>query len=238
MERVVEQFHWTATVTQVEPLTAGVRLWRLRATAPMVWKPGQYVTVQIPPSEQRPATTRDYSIASIDHGRGEFELVANLVPDGRGTPYLFALQPGDTITCSGPKGHFVVDDRGLRDYLFVATGTGIVPLRAMIQHLRQQRTTRTIQLYWGLRTPADCYWQNELHIWQAQHPNFSAIVTLSQPTPEWHGTRGYVTEHIARDITTVAGLEAYVCGNAEMIADVKAALKTKGLCPVKTEKFY
>lgn len=234
----MEPASWTATVVQVESLTADVRLWRLRAAVPMAWKPGQYVTVQIPVNAQSPATTRDYSIACVDAGRGAFELVANLVPNGRGTPYLFALQPGDTITCTGPKGHFVIDDRGLRDYLFVATGTGIVPLRAMIQHLLQQQTPRTITLYWGLRTPADCYWRNELQAWQSECQNFSAIVTLSQPTQDWRGAQGYVTEHIARDIATVAGLEAYVCGNAAMIADVKAALKTKGLCPVKMEKFY
>lgn len=230
-----------AELVRVTPLTHDVSefVFRPRTTDGLAFKAGQYVDlVLVEKTPQHPGVTRAYSICSPPESLSEFTLVANLVPGGTGTPFLFGLCPGAHVTMHGPRGHFVVDARGLRDYLFVATGTGIAPLFSMIRHLLAIGITRRMTVIWGLRSQRDLYYQELLQQLAATHAHVSCTTTLSQPDDGWTGVCGRVTAQIECTIQRVANLDAYVCGSQAMIQDVKAALRVKGLCPVHTEKFY
>ena len=76
--------------------------------------------------------TRPYSIASPPSNRCAIELLFNLVPGGPGSTFLFSLQSGDPVSFRGPAGTFVLRDYPDRRLLFVATGTGIAPIRSML----------------------------------------------------------------------------------------------------------
>lgn len=230
-----------AELIQVTPLTHDVRefVFRPAMTHGLHFTAGQSVDIFLAPKPvDHPALTRAYSICSPPEHAHALTVVANLVPGGKGTPYLFAFGVGTTVAMRGPHGHFVVDARGNRDYLFVATGTGIAPLLSMIRHLLTVGTTRRMTLYWGLRGQRDLYYQAVLQALAHAHANFSFVTTLSQPEAGWTGACGRVTSLIERTIGSVATLDVYVCGSQEMIQDVRGVLRTKGLCPVHTEKFY
>lgn len=230
-----------AELVRVRPLTHDVSefVFRPLVADGLAFTAGQYVDLVLAEKTvQHPGVTRAYSICSPPESLPEFTLVANLVPGGTGTPFLFGLRLGAHVTMHGPRGHFVVDTRGLRDYLFVATGTGIAPLLSMIRHLLAIGITRRLTVFWGLRSQRDLYYQEAMQQLAAAHAHVSCTTTLSQPEDGWTGACGRVTAQIERTIQSVTNLDVYVCGSQAMIQDVKATLRVKGLCPVHTEKFY
>jgi CDP-4-dehydro-6-deoxyglucose reductase, E3 len=198
---------------------------------------GQFVSFEIDrPGSQTP-TTRPYSIASPPHEMDRVALVLNRVPEGAGSTYLFGVREGDAMTFKGPVGSFTLHE-SQRNVLFVATGTGIAPIRSMLWSLAARASTRHMTLLWGLRSERDVYYEDELTVLRQQLPNLSATITLSQPTGGWQGPVGRVSPLVTETITTTSNLEVYLCGNGGMIRDVKDIIRRKGLCPIYTEQYY
>jgi NAD(P)H-flavin reductase len=231
---------YSAEVTKVEPLTHDVRAIELRLLEPplIAFKPGQFVSFEVPKEGFPRPVTRPYSIASPPSGSDRILLVLNLVLGGPGSSYLFSLRPGDRTQFTGPAGSFYLREDPTKDLLFVATGTGIAPLRSMILSQLQRASSQTVTLFWGLRTQKDLYWQEELHLLASTHSNFSFVTTLSRPEPGWSGDTGRVTALVERRILAVKNLAAYLCGGNEMIKEVTKIITEKGLCPVYREKYY
>ena len=134
-------------------------------------------------------------------------------------------------------GSFTLHDSE-RDVLFVATGTGIAPLRSMILAQLERGESRSVTLFWGLRSQRDLYLQEELQELARAHPKFSYMTTLSKPEPGWNGATGRVTALIDQRVPSVRNLAVYLCGGNGMIKDVTATLNAKGLCPIYREKYY
>lgn len=231
---------YRARVSRLRDLTHDVRELDLELIEPaeLPFKAGQFISFEIlPPGAARPVT-RPYSIASPPSRTGRLTLLFNRVPGGPGSGFLFGLRPGDEVHFKGPAGHFTLKDDGSRDRLFVATGTGLAPIRSMLLALHERGDSRRATLYWGLRSQRDLYDQKELAALAKEHPGFSAVVTLSRPEPGWTGEVGRVTRLVEERIASVAGLAVYLCGNGAMIKDVTALLNRRGLCPIYREQYY
>ena len=140
-------------------------------------------------------------------------------------------------TFRGPVGTFTLRDSH-RDLLFVATGTGIAPIRSMLWSLADVSSLRAVTLYWGLRSERDLYYQDELARLGERLPNFSFVTTLSRPVGAWRGAVGWVSPLVESQITNVSNLDVFLCGNAAMIRDVRDVLRKRGLCPIHTEQYY
>jgi NAD(P)H-flavin reductase len=228
----------TAAVSQRRNLTHDVREITLELVAPAALRfaPGQFVSFEIERPGRFPAT-RPYSIASSAARTSAIDLLFNHVPGGPGSDYLAGLREGDTTSFRGPVGNFTLRD-GTRDLLFVATGTGIAPLRSMLWSLADTGSSRTVRLFWGLRSERDLYYQDDLEQLRTRLPGFSYVTTLSQPAGDWSGPVGRVTSLVQRELATVENLEAFLCGNAAMLQEIKEILRSKGLCPIHTEQYY
>jgi CDP-4-dehydro-6-deoxyglucose reductase, E3 len=230
---------FTATVSRTRKLTHDVRELELTLVEPasIDFAPGQFVSFEIERPGRRTPATRAYSIASPAHRHNAIELILNYVPGGPGSEYLFGLQEGDCTSFNGPVGSFVLRDSP-RDLLFVATGTGIAPVRSMLSSLAEASSTRAITLLWGLRSERDLYYQDELNRLRERLPGLTFATTLTQPTDGWQGPVGRVTPLVESRIATVANLEVFLCGNGGMIRDVRDVIRHKGLCPIRVEQYY
>ena len=229
-----------ATVCRVRDLTHDVREIELRLKEPpaIAFKAGQFVSFEVGRDALNRTIVRPYSIASPPSQRERVLLLLNLVQGGPGSTYLFSLRVGDETQFKGPTGAFYLRDDPARDILFVATATGIAPLRSMLYALSERGFPRPVTLYWGLRSQRDLYYKDELEALASAHPNFSFITTLSRPEDGWTGERGRVTPLVEARIASVQNLAVYLCGNEGMIKDVTAVLQKKGLCPIYREKYY
>ncbi|MGC3972969.1 MAG: FAD-binding oxidoreductase [Nitrospira sp.] len=231
---------FTAEVSRIHDLTHDVRAIELRLLEPasITFKAGQFVSFEVPKEGQPRPVTRPYSIASPPEQRERILLVLNHVQGGPGSSYLFSLREGDRTSFKGPAGAFYLRDDGTKDLLFVATGTGIAPMRSMILAQLQRQPDRPVTLFWGLRSQRDLYWQDELARLAAAHSRLTVVTTLSRPEPGWDGASGRVTTLVEERISSVRNLAVYLCGGSEMIKDVTARINAKGLCPIYREKYY
>ncbi len=228
-----------AAVSRVSRLTHDVREIELQLLDPaeIRFAPGQFVSFEIQRQGFPVPITRPYSIASPPSSSSSIQLLLNLVPGGTGSEYLFGLHDGDTTTFRGPAGSFTLRD-SRRDLLFVATGTGIAPLRSMLWSLADAASPRAITLFWGVRSERDLYYQDELARLRDRLPRLAATTTLSRPGEKWRGAAGWVSRHVEAAVTDVSNLEVFLCGNGAMIRDVREILRRKGLCPIYTEQYY
>lgn len=199
---------------------------------------GQYVSLQVSDKGER----RSYSICStpdIQHG---FELLVDIAPNGLGVQFLENLQFGQTVKVLAPMGMFVTpDDPSEEQLVYIATGSGIAPMRSMIlDQLRNKQDKRPIVLNWGVRHVRELFWLEDFQAIQEAFPNFTFHPVVSRPeTDKWTLCSGRVTDCLkVHDFMPKAGY--YLCGNAHMIADVMAFLSEKGIAEshIHHEKFF
>lgn len=170
--------------------------------------------------------TRPYSIASLPDGN-RFELCLNLVQEGIFSPFLFDMKPGDSVEMSAPLGFFVVRNP-TKEALFVATGTGIAPFRAMVPDYLSHPQAAQLTLLFGLRHENSIYYRDEFEEFALGHANFHFWPTLSRPEPSWKGRTGHVQVHLLEAIGDRRDMDVYICGLKAMVDDVRAILKGLG----------
>ncbi len=214
--------------------------------------PGQFVSA-VAEDENGKQQTRAYSIASAPRGNC-FELCVNRVEEGFFSNHLADLPDlpiGATIQIHGPHGNFTLREP-ITDSIFVATGTGIAPMRAYTQCLfpedgEDRSQGKEIWLVYGTRYESDTYYREEFEALARRKPNFHYSATLSRAQECWTGLRGYVQEHVARIVEEraarlglklpqppvdpalpPAGLSfdiyAYICGLNNMVSSIRETL--------------
>jgi ferredoxin-NADP reductase len=104
---------------------------RLPAGRELAFRPGQFVSCQLPVGGE--TLTRPYSIASDPEDRGLLEICLNRVPGGAASAYLLGLAEGAEVRLTGPWGTFVLDRAPDAEAVFVADGTAVAPIRPMIR---------------------------------------------------------------------------------------------------------
>ncbi len=191
------------------------------------FKPGQFVTLDLPIHEKPNKRMRSYSIASWPDGTNVFELVIVLVEDGLGTPYLFnQVDVGSELTLRGPLGVFTLKDEYLQKDLFmICTGTGVAPFRSMVHYLKIHHMPHSnIYLIFGTRTQKDILYHDELKNLQLE--NYHYIPTLSRE--KWEGRTGYVHPVYEELCDGRQPASFLICGWKNMIDEAKYRIQAMG----------
>lgn len=181
------------------------------------FEPGQFVSMKT--THNGHELTRAYSIASPPRGSNSFDLCLNRVDTGYFSNFLCDLREGGEVKFHGPHGYFVMK-KPVRSSIFIANGTGIAPIRGMIQWLFTEMDRycgREVWLLFGSRTEADLYYGDEFMRLASEHPNFHFFPTLSRANSNWQGARGYVQEHVRAIAASRTDWDAYICGLKDMV---------------------
>jgi ferredoxin-NADP reductase len=197
------------------------------------FQPGQFISVREPLIDGK-QVTRAYSLASAPRNSC-FDLCLNRIGEGRMSNFLCDLPEGGEIHFHGPHGLFTLREP-LRDSMFLCTGTGIAPLRAMIQWLLAdplRHGGHQLWLVYGTRWETDIYYAAEFTQLERLHPNFHYLATLSRAGVSWAGLRGYVQDHArhiasARPNNGAGNMHAYICGLHTMVNDNRDMLLSLG----------
>lgn len=205
------------------------------------FKPGQFVTLDLPIHEKPNKRWRSYSIASWPDGTNVFELVIVLLEGGAGTTYLFnEVTVGSELTFRGAQGVFVLPNPIEKDLFFICTGTGIAPFRSMAHHIYNHHLPhREIYLIFGCRKFSDGLYKAELEELEKNLPGFHYIPTFSREEPGNHRT-GYVhtiyeeictsniTKTIEGNTSSLKPASFYLCGWKNMIDEAKKRIVAMG----------
>jgi CDP-4-dehydro-6-deoxyglucose reductase, E3 len=195
---------------------------RLPPTSALSFLPGQYVDV-IGAAGLR----RSYSVANAPRGDGQIELHIREVPNGAMSRYWFhEAKVNDLLRLRGPLGTFFLRDQAAKDLVLLATGTGIAPVKAILEGLvmlADEAQPRSVSVYWGGRHPNDLYWLPQ------DMPGLRFVPVLSRADASWRGARGYVQDVMLSEHLSLADTLVYACGSDTMIHSAQAQLQAAGL---------
>lgn len=212
-------------IQSLEPLAADVMkvILRLPPTSDFAFLPGQYVDVI-----GQNGVRRSYSLANASASEKRLELHIRAVPGGVMSQYWFEqAKVNDLLRLNGPLGTFFLRHAGGRDLVFLATGTGIAPVKSILESidtLPAAERPRSITLYWGGRTPADLYWDGS-----GIATAYRYVPVLSRAQSDWGGVRGYVQDACLHDGIELAQAIVFACGSDAMIHSAKESLVVAGL---------
>lgn len=201
--------------------------------------PGQYSSLKVNEAGLR----RSYSVASLPKGKS-IDLLVDVSPMGVGSKYILSLKAGDEVEVLGFLGRFTIEPSLLfnaKAILFVATGTGVAPLKPMIEDLLYNKHfAGEVRLVWGMRYEEDLYWLKEMDNINRDFDNFKFDVVLSKPTEDWPGFKGHVNEVVGQLKQDWSQTLAYLCGAKEMIIEMNKELMAKGVTEehVFYEKYF
>lgn len=223
---------------QLQPVrTFPCKIQSLEALAPDVMK----ITLRLPPAQvlqyyagqyvdivRRDGLRRSYSLANSPTAANVLELHVRQVPEGAMSAYWFGeARANDLLQLKGPLGSFFLRDMAGRDVVFLATGTGMAPVKAMLEHLATvspDNAPRSITVVWGGRTAPDLYWNPSV-----TGIDLHYLPVLSRADADWRGERGYVQDVLLKHGSDLSNAVIYACGSSAMIDSAYAQLTRAGL---------
>ncbi|WP_133904319.1 FAD-binding oxidoreductase [Actinophytocola oryzae] len=180
---------WNGTVVERHRLTRDLAVVRVMPDYPIPYQPGQYLSVEVP---QRPRMWRYFTPATAPREDGLLEFHIRSVEGGWVSRAMVAHgEIGDVWRIGPPMGRLAVDRESGRDVLMVAGGTGIAPMRSIIDYLSQWGENPRVHVFYGGRYRQDLYDLENLRVVAASNPWLQVVPVLeadSTPPTAEHGT--------------------------------------------------
>jgi len=213
-----------------------VRL-QLPANQNLQYRAGQFIEIIL-----RDGARRSYSMANASHNLGSppaLELHLRHLSGGKFTDHVFgAMKEKEILRIEGPFGSFFLREDSAKPIVLLAAGTGLAPIKALIEHMQLKHIERPAWLYWGGRRPQDLY----LNAWceeaAAQMPALRYVPVLSDALPEdgWAGRSGFVHRAVMQDLPDLSGHQVYACGAPVMVEAAKRDFVQH--CGLPEDEFY
>lgn len=205
---------------------------------PMAFQPGQYADIE----NQELSLVRSYSFANPPEESGELKFHIRHLPGGQFSGWLFGGdRTGTPLRVRGPYGQFHLHE-GDEVMVCVAGGTGLAPIKCILESMTAPQRQRDVFLFFGARQQRDLYCLEQIDaLRKSWGGRFEFIPVLSEEPADsdWPGRRGLVTEHLRESL---AGLscEGYLCGPPPMVDAVEAVLIQMGVTPtsIYADRFY
>ena len=195
---------------------------RLPPSAKFDFIPGQYIEVIGPDGERR-----SYSLANSPRADKTLELHIKAVEGGAMSHYWFGkASANDLLHFKGPFGTFFIRNVSHRELVFLATGTGIAPVKAMLEGLltlAADQMPQSVTVFWGARHKHDLYFD------VSALPGAHLYIPVLSREAEWHGERGHIQSALLGHKSDLRDCSVYACGSDAMIQSAKVELAAAGL---------
>lgn len=219
-------------ISKLERLTNNVMkvFLRLPPKSAFDFLPGQYVDI-IGPNSVR----RSYSIANANIETLGIELHIRSFEGGVMSNYWFGqAKENDLLRLDGPKGTFFLRNLTGLNLVYLATGTGIAPVKSMLESLDlfpKELLPKSVSVYWGVRVFEDLY----IDVSKTTGLNINFVPVLSRPSAGWADRTGYVQDVFVSESSDLENTVVFACGSDEMIKSAKSLLMSLGL---SSENFF
>ncbi|HKA69950.1 MAG TPA: globin domain-containing protein [Actinomycetes bacterium] len=220
---------WDADVVSHERRGWDIAVLNVKPRRRYSFVPGQYVTIE---TMEWPKQWRRYSIANSPRPDGTLEFHVRQVESGQVSWALVdAIRVGSVIKLGPPAGRLVLDEISPRAIVMIAGGTGLAPLKAILQHLIDRGETRAVQLFMGARTEAELY---DLPAIGALAKQFwwLTVTPVVSSDPSYPGYRGQVGD-VAAGYAPWLDRDIYICGPVPMVVSARQRLLRTGVQPAR-----
>lgn len=227
-------------VMAMEPAASDVMVIKLQlpATDPYRFYAGQYLEFIL-----KDGRRRSYSMATPPTDSNLVELHIRHMPGGAFTDHVFGtggtqMKVREILRVEGPFGSFFLRDDSDKPVVFLASGTGFAPIKAIVERMIATGDQRKAVLYWGGRRPADLYMHDKALEWARDMPNFSYVPVVSdaQGDDNWTGRTGFVHQAVLHDIPDLSGYQVYACGAPIMVNSARKDFIE--LCGLPEDDFF
>jgi len=215
---------WDAEIVAHERRTADVAVLQVRPRAAFPYRPGQELSLE---TELRPRLWRYYSIANARRPDESLELHVKARDGGPvSTALVVGASVGDQLRLGPAMGELTLDPDSDRDLLLVAGGTGLAPMKALVDQVAREGPARRVDLFVGARTQDGFYDRADLERLQAEHPWLTVTLAVSDD-PASALEQGTVGEVVARS-GPWNSREVFVAGPGVMVEDTVTRLLADG----------
>lgn len=201
---------------------------------------GQYLEFLLKDNKRRA-----YSIASAPHQDGPLEIHIRHLPGGLFTDPLFGqasdgkqIKEKDILRFEGPLGSFFLREDSAKPIIFLASGTGFAPIKAMLLHIQEKKIDRAIHFYWGGRRPQDLYMDDLCQEFVKTIPGFQYIPVVSEAVAkdQWRGRTGFVHRAVMADFPNLSNYQVYACGAPIVINSARSDFAKH--CQLPEDEFF
>ncbi len=220
---------WTAEVIGHEQRRPGIAVLTVAPDEPLPYLAGQHVTVQ---TQRWPRVWRPFSVANRPRDDGLMTFHVRVVPGGWvSSALVYHTAPGDELTLGPALGNMTLAVAGHRDLLCVAGGTGLSPIKAIVEQAIRESSAcpRQIFMFYGARTRDELYDLPDMYRLADAYPRF-LFTPVTSDDPVFEGMQGNVGRVAARYLPH-RECEAYVAGPIAMVRETIRVLKRAGIPP-------
>lgn len=224
-------------IQKLEKLTDDVIVLHLKlpASERLQFLAGQYLEFLL-----KGGLRRSFSMGNAPHDDELVQIHVRHVPGGQFTDHVFGkLKERDILRFEAPLGTFFLREDSDKPIVFVASGTGFAPIKAIIEHMLHKGIKRPMVLYWGGRRPADLYMHSLAQSWAAANSDFLKYVPVISdglPGDAWTGRTGFVHRAVMEDFPDLSGHQVYACGVPIMVDSARKDFIEQ--CRLPEEEFY
>lgn len=216
---------WRAEIVTHERRAEDLAVLVLRTDRPYDYEPGQYASIETP---YRPRNWRTYSMATAPSPDGLLEFHVRSVGAGWVSgPLVWRAQVGDLLRLGAPTGDLRIDQHSQRDVLCVAGGTGLAPIKALVDGMSRWNTARHVTLFFGARRTGDLYDLEALHRLAALN-QWLTVVPVVSDDESFAGERGPLPDVVAGH-GTWTDHDVVVCGSPDMTRATVSRLTALGV---------
>jgi NAD(P)H-flavin reductase/hemoglobin-like flavoprotein len=216
---------WLGRVVDHHRLGWDLAVVTVQASAPIPYRPGQYLSVETP---HRPRLWRYLSPANAPRPDGTLDFHVRAVPGGWVSRAIVAhTRVGDTWRIGPPMGRMGVDPQSGRGLLMIAGGTGMAPMKALLDDLIQRPQRPRTQVFLGGRTWEDLYDFTSFRKLSYSNPWLDVVPVVEDADDESGAERGTLAEVVTR-YGAWADHDVLVCGSPAMIRSTVSRMLVAG----------
>jgi NAD(P)H-flavin reductase/hemoglobin-like flavoprotein len=218
---------WRGEIVTHERRAADIAVVTVRTDRPYDYEPGQYASIE---TGYRPRSWRTYSMATAPRVDGLLEFHVRAVGAGWVSgPLVWRAQVGDRLRLGAPNGDLQVDQRSRRDLVCIAGGTGLAPVKAIVDGMTRWNTARRVTVFFGARTAAELYDLDAVERLASSRPWLTVVPAVSEE-PSYPGERGLLPDVVARH-GRWADHDVFVSGSPAMTRATLSRLSAMGVPP-------
>lgn len=227
----------TCRVASVDSMTHDIKRVRLDVVAggPYLFSAGQFASVTF---DGQPA--RDYSMANLPSDP-ILEFHIREVPGGAVSAYVQnSLAVGDEVRVEGPFGASWLRETHRGPVLALAGGSGLAPIKSIVEHALAQGMEQNIHLYFGVRDERDLYLEDRFDDLCAKHANLKFTPILSDPSGATGRRTGFLHDAVRQDFDDLDGAKVYLAGPPPMVEAASLLARELGLqqTDIHADAFY
>ena len=208
------------------------------------FKPGQYLTFQLPvPGQPRPII-RCYSLSDSPHHPDYYRVSIKRCPAPKDKPEILPglssnffhdhVSEGDIVDVKAPSGHFFLDLNSDRPVVLIGGGIGVTPVMSMLNALTESKSQREIWFFLGIRHSGEHCFREHLARVTKDNPNVKLHVCYSDPlekdkkgTDYTHGER--VSVELFKKVLPSSNYVYHICGPPPMMQSLVKDLDAWGV---------